>query len=222
MNAFVGFYWTYPVRWAAFIDLSNDADRATAESRTVAYQQVLVRRHVEEAKGILVDEVVALEASPDRGTTAILDYVARASRICHKSSATLLYVNFIERLGWRRHPILAQAVADLQATGLRSLGLSPDEIMLHGHVFDPAVHFSNWRSAEALERERRRYVVPQALALALAEVPAGRGRWAKVAELLNEREVPTFGGGTNWTGENVRKAAGTLRKDEGGTLKTDA
>lgn len=32
-------------------------------------------------------------------------------------------------------------------------------------------------------------------------------RWKAVAGLLNEREVPTFGGGTTWTTYNVRKAA---------------
>jgi hypothetical protein len=30
-----------------------------------------------------------------------------------------------------------------------------------------------------------------------------------VANLLNEREVPTLGGGTCWTPDNVRKAAST-------------
>jgi hypothetical protein len=41
---------------------------------------------------------------------------------------------------------------------------------------------------------------------ALSEVPDERDRWKAVASLLNERKVPTLGGGAHWTAENVRKA----------------
>ncbi|WP_158169274.1 hypothetical protein [Methylobacterium mesophilicum] len=47
MGSFVGFYWTFPVRWAGFLDLPDDVARAAQASRTVAYQRALVRRFVD-------------------------------------------------------------------------------------------------------------------------------------------------------------------------------
>jgi len=213
MAAFVGFYWTLPVRWAGFIGLPGDAAQAAGISRTVAYQRALARRYVEGEKGVLVDEVVSMEVSPDRGTSAIEGDVARAGHLCREAGATLLYVDFHENRGWRPHPFLTEAMSTLQRAGVSTAKVAAYEIMLGGHPFDPADHFSMWRVRDAEERERRRRDVPAALAAALAEVSEGRGRWKAVANLLNEREVPTLGGGTCWTPDNVRKAAcATLSK----------
>ena len=195
MGLFVGFYWTFPVRWINFVDLPDDAEGAAKLSQTVAYQRALVRRHVEYEKGKLLHEVVTIEVSPDRGTSAIKDYIARAGRLCLKEKSTLLYVDFKLRGGWRSHPTLAASVADLQDAGIPSLALPADKILLDGRSFDPADHFSKWRSKDEEARERRRYIVPEALAAALAEVPQGRGRWAIVANLLNKRDISTQNGG---------------------------
>jgi hypothetical protein len=207
MGAFVAFYWTFPVRWAGFLDLPDEAARAAEASRTVAYQRALVRRFVEWESGCLVHEVVAMEVSPDRGTAAIEGDVVRAGRLSREAGATLLHVDFHRNGGWRPHPFLGEALSALQGAGVPVLGLPADAIMLDGRPFDPAEHFSMWRVRDAEERYRRRREVPAALAAALAEVPEGRGRWKAMAALLNEREVPTFGGGTTWTPDNVRKAA---------------
>lgn len=207
MGAFVGFYWTFPVRWADFLDLPNEAARAAEASRTVAYQRALVGNFIEWENGRLVHEVVAMKVSPDRGTSAIEDDVVWAGRLCREAGATLLHVDFHKNRGWRPHPFLGEALSVLQGAGVPVLGLPAEEAMLDGRIFDPAEHFSIWRVRDTEQRERRRRDVPAALAAALAEVPEGRGRWKAVAGLLNEREVPTFGGGTTWTPDNVRKAA---------------
>lgn len=204
---YVGFYWTFPIRWAGFLDLPDDAARAAQASRTVAYQRAVVRGHVERVGGTLSREVVAMEVSPDRGTSAIEGDVARAGRLCVRAKATLLYVDFGGNGGWRPHPILADAMEALRRVGVPTEDLPADEVMLNGRQFDPAEHFSMWRVRDIEERERRRRSVPAALAAALAEVPHERGRWAAVARLLNERAVPTLAGGTAWTPDNVRKAA---------------
>jgi hypothetical protein len=193
MANFVGFYWTFPVRWAGFLDLPDDAARAAEASRTIAYQRTLVRRQVEWENGTLVGEVVAIEVSPDRGTSAIEGDVRKAGRLCRETGATLLFVDFHRNGGWRPHPILAKAAAALDAAGVPTLGLPANEIIVSGRRFDPAEHFSTWRVQEAEERARRRQVIPAALALELTEVPDGRGRWPAVAALLNEREIPTLG-----------------------------
>lgn len=207
MGAFVGFYWTFPVRWADFLDLPNEAARAAEASRTVAYQRALVGNFIEWENGRLVHEVVAMEVSPDRGTSANEDDVVWAGRLCREAGATLLHVDFHKNGGWRPHPFLGEALSALQGAGVPVLGLPAEEAMLDGRIFDPAEHFSIWRVRDTEQRERRRRDVPAALAAALAEVPEGRGRWKAVAGLLNEREVTTFGGGTTWTPDNVRKAA---------------
>ena len=207
MVSFVGFYWTFPVRWAGFLDLPRDAARAAQASRTVAYQRALVRQHVDLEKGVLASELVAMEVSPDRGTSAIDGDVARAGRLCREAGATLLYVDFQQNGGWRPHPLLSEAVVKLEHAGVSVTGLPAEELMLDGWNFAPAMHFSKWRDQEKKERERRRQVVPKALGAALAEVPEGRGRWAKIAALLNERGSPTSTGGAVWNAENVRKAA---------------
>lgn len=212
MGAFVGFYWTFPVRWAGFLDLPDDAARAAEASRTIAYQRAVVRKQVDWENGALIAEVVAMEVSPDRGTSAIEGDVARAGRMCREVGATLLHVDFHQNGGWRPHPILSEALSALSRIAVPVLGLPADDIMLDRRRFDPAEHFSMWRVQEAEERERRRRDVPAALMAALSEVPDERGRWKAVASLLNERKVPTLGGGTTWTAENVRKAARSVER----------
>jgi hypothetical protein len=225
MGLFVGFYWTFPVRWAGFLDLPDDAARAAQASRTVAYQRTLVRRFVDWENGRLAHEVVAMEVSPDRGTAAIAGDVARAGQLCREAGATLAHVDFHRNGGWRPHPVLADALASLRRSGVPTVGLDAEEIVLDGQRFDPAEHFSMWRARDAEARARRRQDVPAALAAALAEVPEGRGRWKAVAELLNVRKVPTFGGGATWTPDNVRKAArdvtsGAVEPGSAGTVRT--
>lgn len=207
MRRFVGFYWTFPVRWAGFLDLPDDAAKAAEASRTVAYQRELVRRYVEGEKGHLVGEVAAIEVSPDRGTSAIEGDIAKAGRLCRDLNAELVYVDFYRNGGWRPHPLLGEAISKLRLAGVEAMDLPAEEIMLDGRRFDPAEHFSMWRVDEVIERARRRVDVPAALREALDEEPEGRGRWARVAALLNERGVPTLGGGKTWTSDNIRKAA---------------
>lgn len=210
MRRFVGFYWTFPVRWAGFLDLPDEAAKAAEASRTIAYQRELVRRYVVSEKGRLVGEVFAIEISPDRGTTAIEGDVARAGRICRNLDAELVHVDFQRNRGWRPHPILGQAIDLLREAGVATGDLPADEIMLDGRRFDPAEHFDTWRVQDAEERARRRASIPTALREALAEDEGGRGRWSRIAARLNERGVPTLGGGRTWTTDNVRKAVGTL------------
>lgn len=210
MRRFVGFYWTFPVRWAGFLDLPDEAAKAAQASRTVAYQRELVRRYVLSEKGRLVGEVVAIEVSPDRGTAAIEGEVARTGRLCRDLDAVLVHVDFHQNRGWRPHPTLWEAIEFLRKAGIETVDLPADEIMLDGRRFDPAEHFDMWRVRDAEERASRRANIPAALRGALAEDAGGRGRWSRVAARLNERGVPTLGGGRTWTPENVRKAAGAL------------
>lgn len=134
------------------------------------------------------------------------DVLRRAAPAYAGTGATLLAVQFHEDHGWRRNPFLHQAAAEL---GLQVIGLSPDPLTIDGQAFDPARHFARWRKADGAAMTRLRLHAHEGLRAALAEMPAGDGRWLAIAKLLNERGVRTVQGG-NWSAENVRKLATRL------------
>jgi hypothetical protein len=210
MRSFVGFYWTFPVRWAGFTHLSADADEAAMQSRTIAYQQALVRRYVSGERGRLIAEVTAIEVSPDRGTEALEGDIVKAGRLCREHGATLAYVDFQVNRGWRPHPFIRAAVQRLDA-GHEAVPVAADEVL---NGFDPEEHFSMWRVQDREERERRRTLVPAALRAALREIPEGRGRYGRIATLLNAQGIPTANGGAVWTSETARKALQKLADPE--------
>lgn len=199
---FVGFYWTFPVKWAGFTKLSANAEEAARQSRTIRYQRELTRRHVQEQRGVLVDELVLLERSPDRGTEHVNNKLARARRHCVDGTATLLWVNFAESNGWRPHPYLQEYLNEHR---MRNEPLAPIPWILNGEVFDPRTHFRDWRHLDEVERSQRQNVLPLALAAAMDRVPEGYGRNGKIAEHLNQLGMRTKTG-LLWTDETVRKA----------------
>lgn len=208
---FVGFYWTFPVKWAGFTDLSSDADEAARQSRTIRYQRELVQRHVRERRGDLVDELVFLEVSPDRGTPQVRDGLARARRHCVEGQATLLWVNFAQSNGWRPHPYLHHCLYDM---GMRNEPLDPIEWPIDGEPFNPTAHFRDWRRLSDLSQAQRQEAIPRMLAAALDRVPAGRGRHGRIAEYLNQSGVRTKTG-VMWTADTVGKAIKGLAETSG-------
>ena len=209
MKRYVGFYWTFPARWAGFVALSQDAEVAARQSKTIAYQRAIVTRYVASEKGEMVGEVVALESSPDRGTETIAGEVARARALCLAKQATLLWVDFANT-GWRPHRHFTNQIISLEEAGVSSVPIPADEIMLNHDLFVPEDHFAMWREGEREFKERLKTLVPEALRRALLEVPKGYGQFVKIAALLNSHGVPTLGGGHNWTADNVRKAIENL------------
>jgi len=201
---FVGFYWTFPVKWAGFTDLSSDADEAARQSRTIRYQRELVQRHVRERRGELVDELVFLEVSPDRGTPHVRDGLARARRHCVEGQATLLWVNFAQSHGWRPHPHDC-----LYEMDMRNEPLDPIEWPIDGEPFNPTRHFRDWRRLGVLGQIQRQEAIPRMLAAALDRVPAGRGRNGRIAAYLNLAGVRTMTG-VLWTPDTVGKAIKAL------------
>lgn len=208
---FVGFYWTFPVKWAGFTDLSSDVDEAARQSRTIRYQRELVQRHVRERRGELVDELVFLEVSPDRGTPHVRDGLARARRHCVEGQATLLWVDFSQSNGWRPHPHLHQCLYEME---MRNEALEPIVWPIDGEPFNPAAHFRDWRHLGDLSQVQRQEAIPGMLTAALERVPAGRGRYGRIAEYLNQMGVRTKTG-VKWTADTVRKAIRSLVETPG-------
>lgn len=203
-DRYVGVYWTLPVNWLPFRDLPADVDAAAAASRTIRYQRVRVRRYVDEAGGKLVAEIAFMDTRTDRATEAVRDVLRRNQAGLTAARPTLLAVRFDDPGQWRPNPFLDRAAADL---GLDLIGLPPDPLVIDGETFDPARHFAAWRKCDGAAMAGLRYAAEAALTAVLTEIPAGNGRWAAVAALLNGRDVRTIRGG-HWTAENARKLAG--------------
>lgn len=147
--AFVGFYWTLPVPRFGFTKLPASAEEAAAESRTIRYQREAVRRHVAEEQGRIVGEIAWMEENPDRGGHFAQEHVEKAFALCRASDAMLLYVDFGERFGWRKHNELQRLLADAPVP---CRPLSPDSIRIDGELFNPVAHFRHWR--DDLEKAR--------------------------------------------------------------------
>jgi len=208
---FVGFYWTFPVKWAGFTDLSSNADEAARQSRTIRYQRELVQRHVRERRGDLVDELVFLEVSPDRGTPHVRDGLARARRHCVEGRATLLWIDFAQSNGWRPHPHLHHCLYEM---GMRNEALDPIAWPIDGEPFDPTTHFRDWRRVGELSQAQRQQEIPKMLAAAMDRVPAGYGRNGRIANYLNQLGLRTKTG-VLWTADTVGKAIKALAKAPG-------
>lgn len=204
-KAYIGFYWTLPVNWAGFRRLPTNVDDAAAASRTIRYQRELVRRYVAEDRGTLLDEIAFIDVQPDRATDMI-QAEFRMKAATHAGRATLLYIRFEEIHQWRRNVYLPEIARDL---GLEILPLPPDPTLIDGEVFNPILHFKQWRKRDESARTRLKLEAGQELRLALADIPDGNGRWQAIAERLNGAKVWTSGGGC-WTAENVRKHASRL------------
>ncbi len=204
-NAYIGFYWTLPVNWAGFRRLPTTVDAAAAKSRTIRYQRELARRYVAADRGTLLDEIAFIDVQPDRPTDMIrAELLAKVAK--HAGRATLLYVRFEEIHLWRRNRFLPETAQDL---GLKILPLPPDPTLIDGELFDPILHFKQWRKRDEGARTLLKLEAGQELRLALAEIPEGNGRWQAIAERLNGAGTRTSSGGS-WTAENVRKHTSRL------------
>ena len=203
MDAYVGFYWTFPVNWNGFRSLPIDVKSAAAASRTIRYQMERARRYVGENDGRLVEEIVFMDARPDRATEFVREPLDRARRSCVAHRGILLYVEFDRDKFWRHNLPLRNCLRDWGES--RAVPLPPDPLIIDGKLFNPGEHFQEWRDRdrEAMANLDRR--ARDGLVAAVSEIPEKRGRYRQIADVLNEREIRTFNGG-RWTPENVRKA----------------
>lgn len=144
-TAFVGFYWTLPVPRFGFTKLPASAEEAAKESRTIRYQREMIRQHVAEKQGRIVGEIAWMEENPDRGGHFAQEHVEKAFALCRASDAMLLYVDFGESFGWRKHNELHRLLAEAPAS-ITCRPLSPDCISIDGELFNPVAHFRKWRS----------------------------------------------------------------------------
>lgn len=200
-RAYVGFYWTLPVRRIGFRALPKDVDAAAKRSRTVRYQRDFVRHWVKGENGRLVHEAIFVEVDPDRASDAIESALDKALAICRDKQATLVYVDFGHLHGWRKH---APMEAWLNAHAEESAYVSLDAVPFAG--FDPYRHFERWRARDAIWRANKGRRIEVARIRA-TQVRAEGASFQKVAETLNADGLVTVTG-RPWTRETIRKLLG--------------
>lgn len=199
MEKAVGFYWTLPVPWAGFTDLSEDIESAARQSKTIRYQMEMVRRFTKQRGLRIVAEKVFLEIEPDRGSGAIDDALRAAEKLCRNEAATLIFVNFSQVHGSRSHDFFRHRMRDL---GLSVVALEPDPLSTADWTFDPYAHFSDWKRLQRDWISQKPTREAQAFSL-IAELRHDGLTFAEIAQVLAERNVATPVGKL-WTGDNVR------------------
>jgi hypothetical protein len=206
---YVGLYWTYPVKWAGFTQLSQNAKEAARQSRTIGYQRALITRHQKAKRGVLIDEIVFLEprrnpheALPN-GKKRLLEHpLARRLKQYEGGETILLWVDFGMSNGWRSHRHLRETIAKLN---MRNEPLDPIEWPVDGELFVPSKHFREWDVLDEAADTWIEMAIPMALAAALDRIPEGYGRNPKIADYLNDLGVPTKTG-LPWTRDTVKIA----------------
>lgn len=211
LRRYVGFYWTLPLPTLGFVELSDDADVAAAQSRSIRYQREVIKVWIAEEQGNLVGEVTFLEVQPDRATDAVRSYVRKAAELCRQKQAALVYVDFREMCGWRPHSYLTAAIEE-EGVGSVPVWPSHETITMDGQLFNPVQHFRDHRIfGEKAAAERRDTAIRRLLQFA-HDIPTGRRRNTLIAKMLNDEGIETFqGGGRPWTVDNVKKALQRLK-----------
>jgi len=196
----IGFYWTLPVPWAGFEALPANIEEAAKLSRTIRYQQTVIRAYAKAEGYTLLHEEAFLELEPDRGTEQIHGPLKKIKRLCRSQDATLLYVDFWRAQGWRNHGYLRDWISH---AGIRTEEVPPEPVSMDGKEFDPQIHFAEWR------HQQQAWMAGKA---ARADVSYGHAStlrdeglsYPEIAERLNEKGLPNLTG-KPWAPDNLRK-----------------
>lgn len=203
----VGFYWTLPVPWAGFTDIPDSIDEAATASATIRFQRDLIRRYAREERLHLIKEQVFLEIKPDRGSEQILEPLTKVEAFCKANEAVLLYVDFAELSGWRRHQYLNQWMS---RTTVDVIPIPASWMEIEG--FDPWQHFAEWRARQHQWIEGKETREARALRRASELRDEGVSHSA-IAERLNSEGLPSLTG-KRWSGANITKLLQLGRLDK--------
>lgn len=226
----IALYWTLPVPWArnrerpdGHITLSEDADTAAQQSKTIQYQQALVHHEIKKAKRQLIDEVPYIDRDDFRPSPKIKGVLDSIALRCRDEGAGFVYVRFG---GPYRVRYYAELENWVKFTAKRS-GIKYHFIDAEGHenhsepdqdeydthqpkqhysgLIDPYAHFRKWKAADRSrkdEHERERQI---SKIIGVVTELRGRGEtFSKIAASLNAREIYSTTG-KRWTAEGLRK-----------------
>jgi hypothetical protein len=227
----IALYWTLPVPWArdkdrpeGHINLSEDADRAAQESKTIQYQQNLVRHRVKEAKRQLIGEVPFIDGDAFRPTEKIVAILDQIAARCREEGAGFVYVRFGGPFRVRYHAELEHWVKSrVKQADIRCVSIDVSEAAGGGRLaewaedeqdtynpkqvtpglIDPFAHFRAWKAADQARKYDREHRSKKIIALVVEYQSYGQ-TFAQIAAYLNSQELYTMTG-KPWTTEGLRK-----------------
>jgi hypothetical protein len=224
----IALYWTLPVPWArdkdrpeGHIKLSEDADRAAQESKTIQYQQNLVRHRVKEAKRHLIGEVPFIDDDAFRPTGKIIPIMDRIAARCRDEGAGFVYVRFGGPFRVRYHAELEQRVeyrvrrvgilcVPIDAVGGGNLAewgeeeqdtYNPKQVT--PGLIDPFAHFRAWKAADKARKHDSEHRASKILEFVAERQDLGQ-TFSHISEYLNNNEIYSMTGKL-WTAEGLRK-----------------
>ena len=230
----IALYWTLPVPWArdknrpnGHIELSKDADIAAEQSKTIQFQQALVRREVKEAKRQLIDEVPYMEADAFRPGQGIIDALKRIAARCRAEGAGFVYVRFGGPYRVRYHRELESYVeSSFIGSGIKCayIPVDPPENLqneddvshntrkpkfLSSGVIEPFSHFRAWKAADQARKDERERQIKK-ISEIFDELRSRGKTFSQVAAQLNSREIYSTTGKL-WTADSLRKFVSRTR-----------
>lgn len=201
----IGFYWTLQVSWipAAKAKLkavrSQTIEEAAKSSKTIEMQREAIHRWAKENGFKLIHEQAYVEIKPDRVTERSEEKLRKLWKLAEEEDATILYADFSEAVGQRRHHILDRLTYNWPPGQGRFLAIDLDYVAAEKF----RAHFAGWRKdyREWLGTKKGR----KEKALDSARELQSRGHLLEeVAHSLNEEKIFTMTGKL-WTEETLRK-----------------
>jgi hypothetical protein len=218
-DKWIALYWTLAVPWAGHTELSPDADQASTESKTIQYQQRLVRRWAK--PGRLIDEVIFMEKDAFRPSEKIIGVLERIAARCHQEGAGLVYVRFGGQYQVRYHSELENWIKyNLMKAGIPCIPIdaegaeepakwAEDQLdtynpkQLQPGLMDPFAHFRAWKTAHKVHKSQLPAHIKK-VADVISELRNCKVTLSQVATDLNERKLFSTTG-RPWTSESLRK-----------------
>jgi hypothetical protein len=224
----IALYWTLPVPWArdkdrpeGHIKLSEDADRAAQESKTIQYQQNLVRHRVKEAKRQLIGEVPFIDDDAFRPSEQIIPILDGIAVRCRDEGAGFVFVRFGGPFRVRYHSELEQWVksrvlrADIRCVAidakeegsLTEWGENEQDTYNPRQVtpglIDPFAHFRAWKAADKARKHDSEHRASKILEFVAERQGLGQ-TFSHISDYLNNNEIYSMTGKL-WTAEGLRK-----------------
>ena len=227
-DKWIALYWTLSVPWArnrdrpdGHITLSEDADIAAQQSKTIQYQQALVRRDIKIAKRQLIGEVPYIDRDAFRPSDRIKGVLNRIAERCRAEGAGFVYVRFggpyrvryyaelenwvkftAKRSGIKYHFVEAEGHDNNSESGQDGHETYQPKQHYSG-LIDPFAHFRAWKAAGQERKDGSEQQIGKIIEL-VAELRSRGETFSQVATQLNSREIYSTTGRL-WTAEGLRK-----------------
>jgi len=224
----IALYWTLSVPWArsrdrpdGHITLSEDADTAAQQSKTIQYQQALVHSRIKIAKRQLIGEVPYIDRDAFRPSEAIKGVLDRIALRCRDEGAGFVYVRFGGRYRVRYYDELENWVKfTAKRSGIKFHFINAkdhhdgsewdqDEHDTHqpkqqySGLIDIFAHFRAWKAAGQDRKDGSEQQIGKIIEV-VTELRSRGETFSQVAAQLNSEEIYSATGKL-WTPDGLRK-----------------